>query len=288
MVTGVQSDVLRAQVDERLDQLLSEKEAQISAPQEAMRYMALAPGKRLRPLLTLAATQQFCGEPSAALNAACATEMVHAASLILDDLPCMDDAKMRRNQPTVHRHFGESIAILAAISLLARAFECIAQDDDLSDATRNQLNACLSGAVGTAGLALGQAEDLFAGDTAAQSYVETMYHRKTAVLFIASAEMGAIIAGADGTERRRVQNFARHVGLAYQIIDDLADGVPAHALDKDTGQDIGKPTLVALMGPDAARVKVKQHLDHAMELAAQTGRGTTLQDFVHQHFISTF
>ncbi len=215
---------LRERIERRLDQLLP---PETDAPQNlhrAMRYSAMAPGKRLRATIALLAAQTRPGGDDLALGFACAIEMVHAASLVIDDLPMMDDASMRRGQPAAHRIFGEDTATLAAFALLNRAYGVLAAEQALSMNLRVELIGMLHDAVGSAGLTGGQELDLHRDNaTGGVDAVSDMYHRKTGVLFIVAAEGGARIAGLTGEQLHAISAFARQVGLAYQLADDLAD-----------------------------------------------------------------
>jgi len=222
---------LRGRIDARLAELLP---AETLPPQNlgrAIRYAALAPGKRLRGLLTLLAA----GPGAPALDAACAMEMVHAASLVIDDMPFMDDAVMRRGQPALHRVYGEDTATLAALALLSQAYAVIAADAALPAQLRAELAVLLHQALGPQGLVGGQELDLH-GEYPAEDMagVSDMYERKTGVLFIAAAEMGGLIAGLDAAGLGALRRFARAAGLAYQVADDLADiGTAADEVDAD-------------------------------------------------------
>jgi geranylgeranyl pyrophosphate synthase len=266
---GIES--LRHLVDRRLAELIA-----IPAPgrlSEVAQYALLAPGKRFRPLLTLLCAEAFGAPPAAALDVACAIEMVHAASLVLDDLPAMDDARVRRGRPTTHRIYGEADAILASIGLLSRAFEVIAIDEGLDPVDRADLVGSLSQAVGFRGLVAGQALDL-AERTRPRTVAELDFlnHCKTGVLVVAAAEAGARIGGAPAEARRELGEFARRIGLAYQIRDDLidAEGVGDHA-GKDVGKDAGMTTVVSALGPRAAAAAIEAHLEAADAALARAG-----------------
>ena len=221
--------------------------------QEAMAYTLLAPSKRIRPVLTLLAAELCGGAAARALTAACAMEMVHAASLILDDLPAMDNAPMRRGKPASHVAFGEAVAILAAFGLLGGAFHAIARGYDPGLASR--MTALLADAVGADGLIGGQAADLMATDQQITfAMLERIHRGKTGALFSAAATSGAITAGAAGDSIAALQAFAKNLGLAFQIIDDLLDveGDPA-VTGKPVREDVKKTTFVSFSGPAGAR-----------------------------------
>ncbi len=240
---------------------------------QAMSYALLAPGKRVRPVLTVLACVQQGGHAVMALDSACAIELVHTASLILDDLPCMDDAALRRGLPTTHRAHGEAAALLAAIGLLNRAYALLAQAPGLSDAQRLALVARLTAAVGVDGLIDGQALDLrerigFRGSEA----VDELNRLKTGSLFAAAMEFGAICAGADDARIEALAQAGLRIGLAFQTMDDLLDQTCASAqLGKDANKDANKPSIVSLDGQDAARLRVRGDVEQALALAAAQG-----------------
>ena len=251
---------------------------------EAVRYALLSPGKRLRPVLTMLAAEHFGPPPAtgvakrgaaAALDVGCAIEMVHAASLILDDLPCMDDAELRRGRPTVHRRFGEDMAVLAAIALLNQAYGAVAGAPGLPADARLDLVRALTRAVGFEGLVAGQARDLRERDAYAEATpLHELNRQKTGVLFIAAVEGGARAAGALDGRLEGARAFARGLGEAFQILDDLLDatGTP-EAAGKDVGQDGGKPTVVSLIGPDGARAEMHRRLRSALDHLGDVGPG---------------
>jgi geranylgeranyl diphosphate synthase type II len=250
----------RDAVDRRLGELLPP-----GGPSDPLvdcgRYALLAPGKRLRPLLTLTACAHFGGEPLEALDTACAFEMVHAASLILDDLPCMDDAALRRGRPTAHLAYGQDVAILAAVALLSRAFGVVASCGALGPAARASLVRRLSETVSFEGLSAGQALDLRERSVVQAGPLEQLNHRKTGVLFALAAEAGACAAGTGGREAAAASNFGSHLGAAFQVRDDLLDveGDTA-ALGKDIDQDRDKATFVTVLGRDGARRRVAEEI----------------------------
>lgn len=226
----------------------------------AIRYALLAPGKRIRPLLTILSTWEFGLDGLAAIDAGCAIEMVHAASLILDDLPSMDDAKYRRGQPATHVAFGQDVAILAAIGLLGRAFTTVSGAVQFDPTTRTRLVTILAQALGSDGLAGGQYEDLRAPDRARS--VDTILdtnHLKTGILFVAATEMAGVIAGVSEDRIDKLRSFATHLGQAFQLWDDLSDGAaPGEA--GAPGEDAGRVTALSLLGPDEVRRRLDGHV----------------------------
>ena len=228
----------------------------------AMHHALATPGKRLRPLLLLLTATQLGQAAEAALDAACAVEMVHAASLVLDDLPCMDDAALRRGLPSTHARFGEDVAVLTGVALLNQAYALLARAPHLSAADRVRMIEALSGAVGMDGLVAGQELDLRApvGDLAA---LREAHHRKTGVLFMAAVSLGAVIGQANVAEHAALERFAAELGLAFQARDDVAD---AAGLEDD-----GRCTLISLLGREGAVREADGRMDASKRALALAG-----------------
>jgi geranylgeranyl diphosphate synthase type II len=264
---------LRGLVAARLQVLLPGAEQSPQRLHGAMRHALIGPGKRLRPLLTLLAARRFGGDQAAALEAGCAVEMVHTASLVLDDLPCMDDAALRRGKTATHRAFGEDTAILAAIALLNQAYGVMAALPGVAEAQRLRLVMLLVQAVGPQGLAGGQERDLHDRPAeAAIDDVDTLNHQKTGVLFVAALEAGAVLGRAPEEGVAAMRRFGRHLGLAFQTLDDVVDATATpQAAGKDVRQDGDKPTLVSLCGLQEARQRVHEHLRMARQEVAWPG-----------------
>jgi geranylgeranyl diphosphate synthase type II len=274
------SQELRGRVDLRLEQLIESAGSNDNLT-AAIRYVLLAPGKRLRPLICLISAQCLGGETDAAIDPACAVEMVHTASLILDDLPCMDDAEMRRGQLACHRRFGEATTILAALELLSLGYKVMSEAAGLDDSRRNRLVQVLATAVGINGLIGGQERDLAAEkhgdvDAADTHQVMRIHELKTSALFIAAAESGGLVAGLDGDQLLPIRDFAGRIGMAYQTMDDLLDahGSAAEA-GKDVHKDGDKPTLVGVLGSEGASDYANKMIAGA--LAALQPLGTDMQ-----------
>jgi geranylgeranyl diphosphate synthase type II len=211
------------------------------------------------------------------VDLACAVELVHACSLVLDDLPSMDDAELRRGRPTVHRAFGEEVAILAAFALLARAFQLVADAAQRLGMRRyasEDLVHHLADAIGTGGLVGGQALDLRSRpDETDLARLEYVHSHKTGALFLAAAELGAMAADARRRDLEAVARYAKNLGLAFQIEDDLLDATAGPAeTGKDAGQDAGKTTFVSLLGVDGARALADELLAFAVDSLAPLGR----------------
>ena len=235
---------------------------------EAMLYSLLAGGKRLRPVLLLAACEMAGGTPEEALPFACALEMVHTYSLIHDDLPGMDNDDLRRGRPTSHKVFGEGLAILAGDGLLNAALELALKAalrmGDFRGIRAAELLACHAGVTG---MIAGQTVDVtMEGSTPTEELVSYIHTHKTSDLLQAPMEMGLTLAGADPAPVEFGRLYGEHLGIAFQIVDDLLDvtGDPA-LLGKRTGMDEQKLTWVALKGMDGARKDAEAHVDAALE-----------------------
>jgi farnesyl diphosphate synthase len=242
----------------------------------AMRYGVLDGGKRVRPLLVLAAAQSVHGLPAAALRAACAVELIHAYSLVHDDMPCMDNDVLRRGKPTVHVQFGEASALLAGDALQALAFELLTPDTT-HVAAEQQARLCrlLSRAAGCAGMAGGQAIDLASvGLQLTESQLREMHRLKTGALLQASVMMGAACGHATAVADSALQAFGAAIGLAFQVVDDVLDVTADSAtLGKTAGKDADadKPTYVSLMGLDNARAYAQALHAQALDALARSG-----------------
>jgi farnesyl diphosphate synthase len=248
--------------DSALDQLLAVPPDLEARVYEAMRYSALAPGKRLRPFLVLAGARLFGVARQCALQVAAAVEMVHAYSLVHDDLPAMDNSDLRRGRPTCHKEFDEATAVLAGDGLLTAAFEVLAHPDAHSDpAVRCELVTALAVAAGAAGMVGGQMIDLIAEREALDIGAITRLQRmKTGALIAFACEAGAILAKAAAEPRIALRGYAHDLGLAFQIADDLLD-VEGSAADagKPVGADAaaGKATFVSTLGVGRARAQAE-------------------------------
>jgi len=278
---------------------------------EAMRYAVLDGGKRLRPLLVLATFEAVCGgfcadylpqeervdeaarrgapdqlfrgeKPAqAALRAACAVELIHAYSLVHDDMPCMDDDVLRRGKPTVHVQFGEAQALLAGDALQALAFELLTPDDgSVSAARQARLCRLLARAAGCAGMAGGQAIDLASvGQALSESQLREMHSLKTGALLQASVMMGATCGDTTRQAQQALQTFGAALGLAFQVVDDILDvTADSLTLGKTAGKDAehAKPTYVSLMGLERASAFAQQLKSDALAALALSGLSDTI------------
>jgi farnesyl diphosphate synthase len=259
-----------AEIDAHFDALLAVPDDARAKLYEAMRHAAIGGGKRLRPLLVVATANLFHVDRDVALRVATALEAIHVYSLIHDDLPCMDDDDLRRGKPTVHRAFDEATAVLAGDSLHALAFEILANSNTHADPfVRSELIATLALASGPDGMAGGQMMDLEAEN--AQFDLQTVTRLqalKTGALIAASVEMGAILGRVAVEGRVRLRGYARDIGLAFQIADDILDvegdeALAGKALHKDA--DAGKGTFVSLMGLARAKEQAAMLVTQAIE-----------------------
>ncbi|MDW2980701.1 MAG: farnesyl diphosphate synthase [Rhodanobacter sp.] len=277
---ALQSLIVRA--EQALDRSLPPAEQSPAELHRAMRYAVLGGGKRLRPLLVYAAGHAL-GEDGPSLDAAaCAVELIHAYSLVHDDLPAMDDDALRRGRPTCHIVFGEAMAILAGDALQALAFELLADDAARRpDATIGiAMLRALGRACGAEGMAGGQALDLAAvGHPLTLDELEHMHACKTGALIRASVQLGALAAGADAATLHALDRYAHAVGLAFQVRDDVLDVEGASAvIGKTAGKDAAaaKPTFPSIIGLDASRARLAELTDTALAAIASLGGRTAL------------
>jgi geranylgeranyl pyrophosphate synthase len=262
---------LITQVEASIDSLVPAHRASEPGPariHEAMRYSLQAGGKRLRPVLAIAAAELF-RTPGSPLPAAVALECVHTYSLVHDDLPCMDNDDLRRGRPTSHKQFDEATALLAGDALLTHAFLLLSTHYAATPALATALVRELADAAGGARLVGGQMQDLLgekkADSTAAE--LEFIHLNKTAAMLEASLVMGGLVGGADDASLARLRQAGRHLGLAFQIIDDVLDATAdSTTLGKTAGKDAraGKTTYVSIHGLDTARRFATEHTDDAL------------------------
>jgi farnesyl diphosphate synthase len=233
---------------------------------DAMRYAVLDGGKRLRPLLVLAACEAVDGQSEAAMRAAVAVELIHAYSLVHDDMPCMDNDALRRGKPTVHVKYGEAQAMLAGDAMQALAFEVLTPDEGMAPTLQARLVGLLARAAGHEGMAGGQAIDLASiGLSLDEAALREMHRRKTGTLLQASVLMGAACGKTTMQAWQALSDYGAAIGLAFQVVDDILDVTQAsETLGKTAGKDLhhNKPTYVTVLGLDAAR-------RHAAELHRQ-------------------
>ncbi len=279
----MQSLIVRAEL--ALDRHLPPADQSPTELHRAMRYAVLGGGKRLRPLLVYAAAHAL-GQEGPQLDApACAVELIHAYSLVHDDLPAMDDDALRRGRPTCHIVFGEAMAILAGDALQALAFELLADDTAgrIAPTTSIAMLQALGRACGAQGMAGGQALDLGAvGRRLSLTELEHMHACKTGALIRASVQLGAMIAGADASTLQSLNSYADAVGLAFQVRDDVLDVEGESAvIGKTAGKDAAadKPTFPMMIGLDASRARLTELTDAALaSIASLDGRAEWLRE----------
>jgi geranylgeranyl diphosphate synthase, type II len=256
----------RPLINAHLDKLL--KPVRPSPVTEAMRYSVLAPGKRVRPLLTLAVSNFLGVAPAGALHVACAIEMIHSASLILDDLPCMDNDRERRNRLATHVAFGEDLSILAAISLLMQSYSILASHETLTADLRVKLIQLLCETIGPNGLSLGQYIDLNTkAQPASLAAISHIHHLKTGVLFLAAAKAGCLMCDASPEQEKKIVRFTSNIGLAFQLMDDITD------------LDEARLNIAARMSASSAERKFLDYLRAANAAIEGEDNAAVLQDF---------
>lgn len=261
---------LKASIDTALAASLPDHSSIAPRLLESMRYALLGGGKRLRPMFTCVVGESLGAPLSHLLPAACAVEMVHAYSLVHDDLPAMDNDDLRHGKPTVHIAFGEWMAILAGDALLTLAFETTSRMQGVDPGVANACTACLATASGWAGMVGGQTFDMsLASNGASTADIEalkSLHAAKTGALIRASVELGAMVASADNRTLSALRNFANGVGLAFQIMDDVLDVTAStEVLGKPAGSDVreNKQTFVSYFGVEGARLEAERTLDKA-------------------------
>ena len=268
-------------VDRKLEEYLPQEDVMQADLINAMRYSLLGGGKRIRPLLVL----EFCricgGDVNAALPFACAVEMIHTYSLIHDDLPCMDDDDMRRGHPSNHKVFGEDTALLAGDALLTMAFETMLSEESVRMAGAERAAAAagiLARAAGAYGMVGGQVIDLMSeGRVIDLNTLKEMDECKTGALILAAAKMGCVLAGANESQIEAAEKYAKAIGLAFQIVDDILDVTGnSETLGKPVGSDHenSKCTYVTLMGLDNAKIKALELTDAAVKALEGFESGT--------------
>ncbi len=247
---------------------------------DAMRYGVLDGGKRLRPLLVLAACHAVGGERHHALRAGVAVELIHAYSLVHDDMPCMDNDVLRRGKPTVHVKYGQAQAMLAGDAMQALAFEILTPDEGMPVALQARLTSLLARSAGHAGMAGGQAIDLASiGCGLTEEQLRDMHRRKTGALLQASVMMGAACGEASSSAGQALLAYGAAIGLAFQVVDDILDVTQSAAtLGKTAGkdQDNNKPTYVSVLGLEAARLHALELCDQAHAALRRSGLGESV------------
>lgn len=272
-------------IEQVLDRLLPATNTQPARLHQAMRYATLGAGKRVRPFLVYS-TGTMLGADETLLDApAAAVELIHAYSLVHDDLPAMDDDDLRRGRPTCHRAFDEATAILVGDALQTLAFATLATAPGLDNETRLAMLSTLAQASGSQGMAGGQALDLAAvGQTIDLAALEQMHRLKTGALMSASVQLGALAAHADASTQAQLARYARAIGLAFQVRDDILDvTTDSQTLGKTQGKDASndKPTYVSLLGLDAAQELAMELRDAAIAALDGLPKPELLQQLAH-------
>lgn len=270
---------IRQEIETRLPQLLPQVKDTPSLLHQAMRYSALAPGKRLRPSLCMASALAVGGRLDCALDAGCAIEFVHCFSLIHDDLPCIDDDNLRRGRPTCHVEFGEAMAVLAGDALFALAFETMADSSPEPERTAESV-LILARATGSYGLVGGEVLDILAeGAHGGLNDLETIHARKTGALIGASCRIGGVLAGCDRTTAEQLERIGQTIGLAFQIADDVLNETSSpEQLGKAVGSDRerSKLTYPALLGISASQALAEQMVERALRGLSDMAGDTSL------------
>jgi len=268
----------RARIDARLAEILEGHDDACPRLVETMRYSLLAPGKRVRPLLAVLTGADLGRDDDALVDFGCSLELVHCASLLLDDLPCMDDASVRRGQPATHVKFGEATTTLAAVGLLNQAYGVLSRCQLLEPSVRSRLVSELSDAVGTAGLVSGQSRDIEERKQRLDDQsLERINRQKTGVLFELAVVGAGLILDLPQNRLSALFNYAGHVGLAFQAADDLLDASRMSARSgKDCGIDVGKAGSVHQVGESPLRQRLESEMvaaeSHLKELELDGGR----------------
>jgi geranylgeranyl diphosphate synthase type II len=290
----VELETMRAAVDAALDASLPGETAWPATIHRAVRYSLFAGGKRIRPVLVLAAGEAVGGRREELLPFACAVEMIHTYSLIHDDLPAMDDDDLRRGKPTSHKVFGEAIAILAGDALLTRAFHLLAEaaagaSDEAHRLRAVKAGALLGAACGTGGLIGGQVMDLESeGREIDAAALECLHRAKTGALLSASVLGGAILGGASAAEQEALERYSSAIGLAFQVVDDVLDATEGkERLGKTAGKDAAahKATYVTLHGLERARTMAFSLLGEAEAALAPLGPKGALLDAIAKRIV---
>ena len=267
---------VQAHVEEALGAFLPAAGAAPARLHEAMRYTVLGGGKRVRPLLVYAAGAVFNADQRALARAAAAVEMIHAYSLVHDDMPCMDDDALRRGKPTVHVAYDEATALLVGDALQAQAFMVLSEDDSIAPARQVAMLRVLAGAAGSAGMCGGQAIDLDSvGVSLTLAQLERMHQLKTGALLGASVLLGALAGREVGAvERAALDAYSNAIGLAFQVVDDVLDATADSAtLGKTAGKDAAanKPTYVSILGLEESKLLAEKLRREAHEALAPFG-----------------
>lgn len=286
---------ISSSIEEEMDKLLPKaNETDESRLFDAMRYSVFAGGKRLRPVLVMATNDLLRGKRPRALRVATAMEMLHTYSLIHDDLPCMDDDDLRRGKPTSHKKFDEATAVLAGDALLTQTFEVLADRATHNDSgVRCELISLFAQSAGAAGMVGGQMMDIIAesSDIEAldQGALARLQRKKTGALFSACCESAIILNGASKDEHHRLTSYARNIGLAFQMVDDVLDEVSTEEeMGKSVGKDaaLGKATFVSLLGVEGAKKQAEFLCAQAIQFIQPFGRDARMLELLARFVVA--
>ena len=285
------STAIEAEMDKLLPQIVDTRESRLF---EAMRYSVFAGGKRLRPVLIMATNELLHGKKPRALRVATAMEMLHTYSLIHDDLPCMDNDDLRRGKPTNHIKFDEATAVLSGDALLTQSFEVLSDRLTHPDSTtRCELISLFARSAGASGMIGGQMIDILAeneiGESLDQGALARLQRKKTGALFSACCESAIILNGASREEEHRLTSYARNIGLAFQMVDDVLDEVASEndlgkAVHKDA--ELGKATFVSLLGVEGARKQAEFLCSQAIQFIQPFGRDARILELLARFVVA--
>lgn len=285
---------LYQKIEERLIELIPQSYEGGKRIQKAMQYSLLHSGKRLRPLLSLIVAKGLNVPQKQVMDVACAVELLHTASLILDDLPCMDNAAQRRGKPANHVAFGENVALLSAISMISHAYLVVAQAEHCNNSIKPLIIALLSKSIGVEGLSGGQEMDLYATtDGYDLSTIKRMHKKKTSALFVAAMEIGILLAednsSADDSRVKSLRQYGYHLGCAFQVFDDLLDVLGNREnMGKDRDQDAGKKSLTELMSLQDIKDLAQAECDAATRALTEFGEGRELFDLYLEMIVCAY
>lgn len=275
---------LAEDIEHTLVSLVPPQEQNPKILHEAIHHGLFGQAKRVRAVLLVIAAMQNGADKTRALHCACALEMIHAASLIFDDLPVMDNADLRRGQATIHKKYGEATAILAGIALLNMAFFVVSRDEGLTLYQRTEITKVFTTAIGSEGLVAGQQDDLSSpGKSLTEENIKLIHARKTGALFSAATEAGGVVAELTAEKIENLRLFGMEVGIAFQTFDDVLDVIGSQKQAYKTVRSDGKkPTLVALLGIEEAEKIARQTLSDALErIPKPLNNKNFLVDYIH-------
>lgn len=267
-------------IESKLNDLVPEQPGLDRVLYEASRYSLLNGGKRIRPILTLAVADLFGAPLEKALVPACAIEMIHTYSMIHDDLPCMDDDDFRRGKPSLHKQYSEAIAVLAGDYLLTRAFDIIATEESLLPLQRLSITAVIAKSAGGQGMIGGQVMDIISENQKIDlQTLQTLHRKKTGALIASAVTVGCLVAEAPSESIYNLEQYAHHIGLAFQVVDDILDvtsGDKKRGPQTSSDQSNSKSTYVSLLGIEKAKTEADTLVQQAVESLDHLPQDTTL------------